>query len=580
MKVRFFELDLRHSSRRASKGLCDAFASFRTTPIRGQGQSGKFEPILRNLAAFGTQPNPLAFCLQRPQIAVPGRLPIISPSTSVPSMSSSVPVHLAVDLGASSGRVIAASVDGQRITLDEIHRFSNDPVRVQDEMHWNVHGLWQDIQDGLTKAASQHSTIESVGVDTWGVDYALLDSQNQLVGPVRCYRDSRTKGIIERSFEIVPREEIFAATGLQFMEINSLMQLIAAVESKDPSLGIAQSFLMMGDFFHWLLTGEKSIESTMASTSQCLDPRTQTWATEMLTKFGIPTHLFGPVTQPGTTLGPVQSSVASLTGLDGVPVVVPATHDTASAVLSVPADEFAPEKPNWCYISSGTWSLMGCELASPRITDLCSELNFTNEGGAGGSTRLLKNIGGLWIFQQIRKSMQRRGGDPSWDQMVSEAREAKPFSLLLNPDEPDFVAPEDMVDAITSYASRTGQSTPENNGELYRSALEGLALRYRACLGMLESLVETKIDTVHIVGGGSMNQLLCQMTADACNCSVVAGPVEATAIGNVAMQLLGTGKLSSVNEVRQLIRNSFDTVVYEPKNPDAWHEPAERFSNL
>ncbi|MGB7347788.1 MAG: rhamnulokinase family protein [Pirellulaceae bacterium] len=495
-------------------------------------------------------------------------------------MSSPQPVHLAVDLGASSGRVIAAGLTDDRLWLSEIHRFENAPVRVQDSLQWNVHGLWSDILYGLRLAADQFESIQSVGVDTWGVDYVLLDKADQFAGPVRCYRDGRTRGCLESALEIVPRDEIFAATGLQFMEINSLFQLFSASQAKEPSLGIAESFLMMGDFFHWLLTGKKSIEATMASTSQMLDPKTKQWRTDLMEKFAIPTKLFQDVTEPGTTLGTVQESVAAITGLNDVAVIAPATHDTASAIVSVPADDFAPEQPSWCYISSGTWSLMGVELPQPMVNDRCAELNFTNEGGVQGSTRLLKNIGGLWVFQQIRKSMQRRGDDVSWDTMVSEAKQAKPFSLLLDPDDPDFVAPTDMVDAIHQYAQRTGQAPPADNGVLYRAALESLALRYRSCLSMLESLVGHRIETIHIVGGGSLNQFLCQMTADACNRTVIAGPVEATAIGNVVMQMIGTGRLQSITEARQLVRRSFDAVTYEPQESAIWDEPAERFAKL
>ena len=285
-------------------------------------------------------------------------------------------------------------------------------------------------------------------------------------------------------------------------------------------------------------------------------------------------------TEPGTTLGTVQPSIASITGLNDVPVVIPATHDTASAVLAVPATEFAPANPTWCYISSGTWSLMGCELPQPMITSRCAELNFTNEGGAGGSTRLLKNIGGLWVFQQLRKSYQRRGKEVSWEQMIAAAESATPFGLLLNPDDPAFNAPDDMLDAIEGVAERTGQSKPSDDGVLYRSALEGLALRYRACLSMLESLVDNRIDKIHIVGGGSLNALLCQMTADACNRTVVAGPVEATAIGNVLMQMIGGGQLASIDEARALVRSSFETKEYQPIDPAAWDEPAGRFEDL
>ena len=492
----------------------------------------------------------------------------------------SKPVHLAVDLGASSGRVIAAQVERDRLKMDVIHRFANDPVFVQDSMQWNVHGLWAEIQEGLRRAAKQFDNIASVGVDTWGVDFALLTEQDQLACPVRHYRDSRKNGMMEHAFTIVPRDKIFEATGVQFIEISSLYQLIGAVEAKDPALSIVDAYLMMGDFFHWLLTGKRSVEVTNASTSQLLDPTTKQWRTDLIKSFGLSESWFGELVEPGTTLGPVQPSVAAATGLGDVPVIVPATHDTASAVLAVPAEDFAPANPSWCYISSGTWSLMGCELPEPKINSLCSDLNFTNEGGVRGSTRLLKNIGGLWVFQQIRKSLERRDQHISWEQMVEQARQAEPFSVLINPDDPTLAAPDDMVDAIHALAESTGQAPPENNGVLYRAALEGLALRYRACLEMLESLVGNRIDTVHIVGGGSQNELLCQMTADACNRTVVAGPVEATAIGNVLMQMLGTNKLDSIEQARQLVRTSFDAVTYAPQDPASWTAPAARFAEL
>ncbi len=490
------------------------------------------------------------------------------------------PVSLAVDLGASSGRVIAGVLDADKLSLEPIHRFGNEAVRIQDSLQWDVVGLWREIETGLREAASRYPNIASVGVDTWGVDYVLLDEQDQLAGGVRSYRDARTKGVMDRAFELMPRKEIFDATGLQFMEISTLYQLLSQRLAGDPTLRIADGFLMMGDFFHWLLTGKRSIEVTNASTTQLLDPRTKKWRSDLITRFHLPARLFVDPIEPGTTLGPVQPSVASATGLDGVPVVIPATHDTASAVLSVPATDFAPARPSWCYISSGTWSLMGCELPEPKINARCAELNFTNEGGVGGSTRLLKNIGGLWIFQQIRKSMERRGTELSWEQMVAAAKNAPAFALLLNPDDPELVAPDDMVEAIYAYASRTGQRKPESDSVLYRAALEGLALRYRICLEMLESLVEHRIDTIHIVGGGSLNEFLCQMTADSCNRSVIAGPVEATAVGNLLMQMIGRGRLKSVDAARALVRTSFDTTIYQPQSPQRWTDPAKRFAAL
>lgn len=476
--------------------------------------------------------------------------------------------------------MIAGAIEKDKLSLQATHRFPNDPVRVHDSLQWNPLGLWHHILQGLGEAGHQYPEIASVGVDTWGVDYVLVDRRGNLVGPAHHYRDGRTRGMLDHAFGTVPRDEIFAATGIQFMEINTLYQLLAASRADDPPLSIADSFLMMGDLFHWLLSGQPSIEVTNASTTQLLDPRTKNWSDELIQRFGLPRHLFREPTEPGTTIGTLQDSVTAETRLSGVPVVLPATHDTASAVLAVPAESFAAEQPNWCYISSGTWSLMGCELPAPKINDRCSELNFTNEGGVRGSTRLLKNIGGLWIFQQIRKSLERRGTAVSWDAMVQAAEDAPPFSLLLDPDAPCFVAPDDMIDAITAYAQRTGQPMPSDNAVLYRAALEGLALRYRACLEMLESLVEHRIDVIHVVGGGSLNRFLCQMTADACDRVVITGPVEATATGNVLMQMLGTGRLQSVEEARALVRGSFEMARYEPQQPDAWQAPASRFASL
>jgi rhamnulokinase len=490
------------------------------------------------------------------------------------------PVHLAIDLGASSGRVIAGSLHGGKLVLESVHRFDNDPVRVQDTLQWDAVGLWREILAGLRLAADRYDQIASIGVDTWGVDYVLLNRLDQFAGPVFCYRDGRTQQMFEPAFEIVPRREIFAATGLQFMELNTLYQLLAARLADDPALQIADGFLMMGDFFHWLLTGRRSIEVTNASTTQLLDPRTKQWSTDLIGRFDLPGHLFVEPTEPGTVLGTISSGVAAATGLDAVPVIIPATHDTASAVLSVPADDFAPEQPSWCYISSGTWSLMGCELPTPKINDQCAELNFTNEGGVLGSTRLLKNIGGLWVFQQLRKSIQRQGRDVGWDDMVAAAESATPFALLLDPDDSSLVAPDDMLSAVAAYADRTGQTMPGEDGSLFRAALEGLALRYRMTLQMLETLVGNRIARIHIVGGGSLNATLCQMTADACDRTVIAGPVEATAVGNLLMQMIGSGRIGSVLEARALVRSSFDTISYQPRETDIWNVAAERFAKL
>lgn len=497
---------------------------------------------------------------------------------------SATSTHLAIDLGASGGRVIAGSLIDQRLHLEALHRFANDPVFVQSSMQWDVLGLWREVEAGLTiasrKIQAAGGEIASAGVDTWGVDYVLLGGDDLPVAPAFHYRDRRNRGMLERAFDIVPRQQIFAATGLQFMEFNTLYQLLASKHSGSAALEVADGMLLMADFFHWLLTGQRSIEFTNASTTQILDPRTGNWAWELIDAFQFPRHLFTDVTQPGTVLGALQSSIAQRTGLHDVPVVLPATHDTASAVLAVPADSFAQATPDWCYISSGTWSLMGVELPRPLINDRCAELNFTNEGGIFGSTRLLKNIGGLWVFQQIRAAMVRRGTAVSWQEMVHGAEQTPPFSLVIDPDHPDFLAPEDMVDAINGFARRTGQLVPGDSAVLFRAALEGLALRYRICLEMLESLVGGTINTIYVVGGGSLNELLCQMTADACGRTVIAGPAEATATGNVLMQMLGTGRLSDVRQARQLVRHSVQPQQFQPRNTQAWAEPLERFRNL
>jgi rhamnulokinase len=476
----------------------------------------------------------------------------------------SAPVRLAIDLGASSGRVIAGSFQPGRLVLQEIHRFVNQPVSMAGSLQWDLHSLWEEIQNGLSKAAKQFDQIKSVGADTWGVDIVLLRSDGLQAGPVFHYRDPRNVGKMQVAFSKVPREKIFELTGLQFMEINTLYQLISERAVKGGALEAAEHLLMMGDFFHYLLSGKVSLEATNASTTQLLDPRNQTWATELLQAFDLPEHLFKPVTQPGTKLGPVSPDVAKRTGLCDVPVIIPATHDTASAVLSVPTNSFAPEKPDWCYISSGTWSLMGCELNHPKINDLCSELNFTNEGGPLGSTRLLKNIGGLWVVQQIRASLLRQGDAPEFSEMVEAARMAPANVTVIDPDDPSLVAPADMIEAVQTLAQRTGQPIPQGVGPLCRAAFEGLAARYRLTLEKLERLVGNPIHTIHIVGGGSQNEFLCQMTADACNRTVVAGPVEATAIGNLVMQAIGDGELKSIVDARRLVLASFETKTYQP----------------
>jgi rhamnulokinase len=490
-------------------------------------------------------------------------------------------VFLAVDLGASSGRVVAGLFDGAKLTLEEVYRFDNGGVLAAGRMQWDLLSQWQHVLRGLRAAAKLYgSRVASVGVDTWGVDFGLLGRGDELLANPYHYRDRRTAGILDKAFAIVPREEIFAATGLQFMEFNSLYQLLAMKLARSPLLDVAQSLLMMPDLFHWLLTGEKANEYTDASTTQLLNPTTGAWASDLVAKFGLPAHILGPIVQPGTRLGPIQPSVMDETGLVGVEVILPGTHDTASAVMAVPAASQPGQRPDWCYISSGTWSLMGVETPRPIVSQRCYELNFTNEGGVGGTTRVLKNIAGLWLVQECRRVWKQAGREFGWDDLARQAGESPPLVSLINPDDPALVAPKDMPATIRDCCSRTGQPVPQTEGAVIRTALESLALRYRMVLGYLEELVGGRIETIHIVGGGTQNRLLNQMTADACNRRVVAGPVEATAIGNVMMQAVAHGAVGSIAQAREAIRTSFAAEEYLPKEPGTWNEAYARFENL
>jgi rhamnulokinase len=364
------------------------------------------------------------------------------------------------------------------------------------------------------------------------------------------------------------------------MELNSLYQLLAMTLQKSPLLDAAESLLMMPDLFHWLLTGEKANEFTDVSTTQMYNPLTKTWSLPLLQRMGIPTHFLGKIVPPGTRLGPLRAEVAEATGLRGAEVVLPGTHDTASAVMAVPAASVAGAVPDWCYISSGTWSLMGVESPQPVVNDKCRELNFTNEGGVGDTIRLLKNIAGLWLLQECRRIWKQEGQDLSWDALVQQAAAAKPLVSLVAPDDNRFVAPKDMPAAIRAFCQETGQVVPETAGAMVRCVLESLALRYRMVLGWLRELTGAPIQTIHIVGGGTQNRLLCQMAADACNCRVVAGPVEATAIGNIMMQAVSAGDLHSIAEARDVIRQSFEVEEYLPQNPAGWDDAYARFQKL
>lgn len=485
-------------------------------------------------------------------------------------------VYLAVDLGAESGRVMAGIWNGSKLRVEEVNRFPNGAVALGDSIRWDVLRLWSEIQDGLALAGKQFGKqIVSVGADTWGVDFVLLNKQDELLGQPYHYRDARTHGALERTFKKVARAEIFAQTGIQFMQFNSLYQLIAWKEHSPEILDAADTLLFMPDFLHWAMCGAKSVEFTNATTSQFVHPLKRNWSLPLLRKLDLPTHFLPKIVPPGTTLGVIRQSLAQRTGLAGVKVVAPTTHDTASAVAGVPTDHTG--RANWAYISSGTWSLMGAEVQKAALSQRALELNMTNEGGIDGTYRLLKNIMGLWLVQQCKRSFDTAGRKYDYAQLATMAAKARPLRSIINLNDPRFLNPPDMPKAIQKFCRETKQPIPKTDGELVRCAYESLALKYREVLGSLEELTGEQIEVIHIVGGGSQSQLLNQFTADACQRPVVAGPVEATAMGNLLTQVRADGELGSLAEMRKVVRASSQVRHYEPA---AWNEAADRFAEF
>lgn len=466
---------------------------------------------------------------------------------------------IAVDLGAESGRVMDVQFDGHRFEQTEVHRFPNNPVCVHDTLHWDILRLWHEIQDGIARVESD---VDSLGIATWGVDYALLDGQgNLLANPVH-YRDSRTEGMMEWVYERMSRTEIFHRTGSQHMSINTIYHLASMAQADSDILKAARLYLSIPDLLHYWLCGVARNEFTHATTTQCYNPHTQDWDREMLETLGIPGHIFGEIIPPGTQLGEY----------NGMPVIVPATHDTASAVVAVPTTT-----ENYAYLSSGTWSLLGLELPHPIITDAACEANVTNEGGVYGTYRFLKNVVGLWLAQQCRATWRAEGTNYSYDDLTAAAAEAEPFRSLVDPDHPDFLAPGDMPERIRAYCRRTGQPEPESVGQVMRAVYESLALKYRYVLDRLVALADKPVDRLHIIGGGGRNHLLCQMAANAINREVVVGPYEATALGNAVMQLITLGALDNVAQARGILAATVDTVAFAPQQTDAWESAYQRF---
>jgi rhamnulokinase len=482
--------------------------------------------------------------------------------------------YLAIDLGAESGRAMLGLLDDGVLKLEELHRFSNNPVRILTGLHWDALRLFHEICHGLRIAGRERRlSLDGIGVDTWGVDFALLGVDGSLLANPRTYRDSRTSGMLDAVLKAVPRAEIFEQTGIQFMEINSLIQLYAMKSAGDPALAAARTLLMMPDLFSYWLTGVARAELTIASTSQFYNPTKKRWATELLEKLGLPSSMLAEIVPPGTLLGPLLPPLADTAGLGAVPVFTTGGHDTASAVAATPA-----EGRDWLYISSGTWSLMGAEIDEPVVNTRCMEMNLTNEIGAGGKVRLLKNIAGLWVLQECRRAWALEGSEFTYEELARMAAAAKPFAAIIDPDA--FLDPGDMPKRIAKYCQSTGQRVSGGPAEISRVILESLALRYRTVLEMIESLLGRRFGVIHILGGGSQNQVLNQFVADATGRTVVAGPTEATAAGNVLIQAIGSGAIANLEEARAVVRRSFATRVVQPAADVDWDGAYDKYRKL
>jgi rhamnulokinase len=479
----------------------------------------------------------------------------------------------ACDLGAESGRCMLGSFDGGRVALHEARRFPNEPVRVTSGLHWDALRLFGEILLGLRAAASEQGRLDGIGVDAWGVDFALLDSRDALIGNPYHYRDRRTEGVLPEALRLARREEIYAQTGIQLMPINTLYQLFIMVRERDPALAHAQTLLMMPDLFNFWLSGEKACEATEATTSQCYDPKVGAWATELLERFGIPPRIFPRVIGPAAVLAPLRTEVAEGIEAGGAPVIAGACHDTAAAVAAIPAQE-----PGFAYISSGTWSLVGTEVAEPILSPAAMQANLTNEGGVA-ATLLHRNVMGLWLLQQSRRQWERDGA-VTYDELLEAARRSQPFGPIIDPDDEQFLRPTDVPGSIRGVCKRSGQPVPDDHGAVVRCILESLAVKYRWVIDRLEEVTGRRIPVVHIIGGGSRNTLLCQLAADAMGRVVRAGPAEATAMGNVLVQAMALGHIGSLDELRSVVRASTPVVDYTPHPDPRWDAALDQLKEL
>ncbi len=482
---------------------------------------------------------------------------------------------VAVDIGAQSGRVVVGRLDDGRLGIEEVHRFPNVPVTAGGRLHWDVLQLYEQVLDGLTAAARFAGDAASVGIDTWGVDFGLLDRDGALLGNPVHHRDRRTEGVMERVFATVPARELYERTGIQLMPFNTIFQLAALAEAGGRALEAADRLLLVPDLLHFWLGGVAVCERTNASTTQCLDPRSGAWTTDLLERLGMPATPFRELVPPATVLGSLRQDVAERTGLDRAVVAVPGTHDTASAVAAVPFRD-----PRSAYISAGTWSLVGVELAEPLITDEAFASNLTNEAGVGGTVRLLRNVDGLWLLHECRNAWAAAGRTWTFEELNAAAETAPALRSFIEPNDPRFLAPGDLPGRIRAFCAETGQPEPGEPGEIVRCILESLALKHAQTVRMLAAVSGSQPLEIHIVGGGALNRPLCRWTAEAAGLPVLVGPVEATAVGNLVGQAIALGELGSLEEGREVVRSSFAPAVHEPSPTAAWLEATERFERL
>lgn len=481
---------------------------------------------------------------------------------------------LAFDFGASSGRAILGTFDGEKITLKEVHRFSNDPVKVGHTFYWDVLRLFHEIKQGILKA-KQYGEIDSIGIDTWGVDFGLIDEKGYLLENPVHYRDERNVGMIDEARKYMSRTEMYDRTGIQFMDFNTLFQLLSIRKNRPELLERADRLLFMPDLFAYMLTNKMVSEYSIATTSQMVNIDTQDWDYDLLRTMKIPTHILCKIVPSGTKMGYLRRSLRAELGLDRIPVISVCGHDTQSAITAIPS-----ESKDFAFISSGTWSLFGTELEEPVVNEKARKLNVTNEGGYDYTTAFLKNICGLWLIQESRRQWIREGKEYSYAELEQEALKAEPFRCFIDPDAPDFVAMGDMPERVREFCRKTNQYVPETVGEVMRCIYESLAMKYKYVLAGIEDCVEKKYDRIHVMGGGTKDTFLCALTASSCNRTVYAGPIEATVLGNVAVQLMASGVIKDIAEARKIIAKGENLKVYNPVDADKWEEAYKDFVKI